>query len=122
MPSSPSARATSAGLAMNLWFCWERSIRRLMRISDPRIVVKLAEIHVDLQHGATLAGLTSLGIGGPTDLLPLNKHESPPDPPKLLGAKHGPDQFLPAGAKLPLVVGEPPAGILPPGPRGPAVT
>jgi len=40
-----------------------------MRISDPRIVAKLAEIHVELRESTALAGLTSLGIGGTTDLL-----------------------------------------------------
>src|SRR5713226_9767437 len=85
---------------MNSWFCWERSIRRLMRISDPRIVAKLAEIHVDRQHGATLAGLTSLGIGGTTDLLRIKKHESLPDLLNLLDANHVPHKFLGGGSNL----------------------
>jgi len=45
-----------------------------MRIHDPKIVGKLAELHVELQHGAALAELTSLGIGGTTDLLRIKKH------------------------------------------------
>src|SRR5260370_6791073 len=97
MPSSPSARATSAGRAMNSWSCWERSIRRLMRISDPRIVAKLAEIHVELQHGAALAGLTSLGIGGTTDLLPIRENERLPGLLNLLHVDHRPHQFLRGG-------------------------
>src|SRR5260370_38759327 len=111
MPSSPSARATSAGLAMNLWFCWERSIRRLMRISDPRIVVKLAEIHVDLQHGATLAGLTSLGIGGATDALPPKKNEILPAHPTPLCPNHGSPQFPRRGPKLLSCCGGLPSGL-----------
>src|SRR5260370_36813664 len=84
----PSARATSAGRVMNSWSCWERSIRRLMRISDPRIVANLAEIHVELQHGAALAGLTSLGIGGMTGFLRLRKDERLPDFLDLLAVNH----------------------------------
>src|SRR5260370_1436117 len=99
----PSARATSAGRVMNSWSCWERSIRRLMRISDPRIVANLAEIHVELQHGAALAGLTSLGIGGMTDLLRIRKHESLPDLLNLLDVNHVPHKFL-GGGSDPLVV------------------
>src|SRR5947199_5558845 len=76
MQSSPSARAISAGRATNSWSYWERSIRRLMRIHDPSIVGKLAELHVELQYGAALSDLTSLGIGGTTDLLRIKKHES----------------------------------------------
>src|SRR5260370_8816513 len=87
---------------MNSWFCWERSIRHLMRISDPRIVAKLAEMHVDLRPGTALAELTSLGIGGTTDLLRIKKHESLPDLLSLLDANHGPHKFL-GGDSNPLV-------------------
>src|SRR5216684_7850585 len=100
MPSSPSARAISAGRATNSWFCWERSIRRLMHISDPRIVAKLGEIHVELRHSAALAGLTSLGIGGTTDLLRIKKHESLPYLLSLLDANHIPHKFLGGGSNL----------------------
>src|SRR5260370_28007928 len=79
---------------MNLWFCWERSIRRLMRISEPRIGAAIAEMHVDLQHGAALADLTSLGIGGATDLLPIKKNQKLSDPPNLPPPDHIPHQIL----------------------------
>src|SRR5882672_3886628 len=85
---------------MNSWFCWERSIRRIMRISDPMIVAKLAEIHVELRQGTALAGLTSLGIGGTTDLLRIKNHESLPDLLKLLDANHIPHKFLGGGSNL----------------------
>ncbi len=65
-----------------------------MRISDPRIVAKLAEMHVDLRPGTALAELTSLGIGGTTDLLRIKKHESLPDLLSLLDANHVPHKFL----------------------------
>src|SRR5712691_5513813 len=85
---------------MNSWFCWERSIRHLMRISDPRIVAKLAEMHVDLRPGTALAELTSLGIGGTTELLRIKKHESLPDLLSLLDANNVPHKFLGGGSNL----------------------
>src|SRR5947207_15387353 len=98
MQSSPSARAISAGRATNSWSYWERSIRRLMRIHDPSIVGKLAELHGELQYGAALSDLTSLGIGGTTDLLPIKKHESLPDLLRLLDANESPHRFLGGGS------------------------
>ncbi len=65
-----------------------------MRIREPRIVAKLAEINVELKHGTALAGLTSLGIGGETDLLRVKSHESLPDLLNLLDANHVPHKFL----------------------------
>jgi len=71
-----------------------------MRIHDPKIVGKLAELHVELQHGAALAELTSLGIGGTTDLLRIKKHESLPDLLSLLDANGIPHKFLGGGSNL----------------------
>src|SRR5258708_9712328 len=85
---------------MNSWFCWERSIRRIMRISDPDIGGRLAEIHGELRQGTTLAGLTSLGIGGTTDMLRIKKHENLPDLLNLLHANHVPHKFLGGGSNL----------------------
>src|SRR6202165_786723 len=85
---------------MNSWFCWERSIRRLMRIRDPRIVAKLGEIDVELRESTALAGLTSLGIGGTTDLLRIKNHESLPDLLNLLAATHTPQKSLGGGSNL----------------------
>src|SRR2546421_12683463 len=106
MLSLPSARATSAGRAMNSWFCWERSIRRIMRIRDPKIVAKLAEIRIELRQGTALAGRTSLGIGGAADLPRIKNHESLPDLPELLDANHIPHKFLGGGSHLLLGDGE----------------
>src|SRR5258708_4086585 len=97
---------------MNSWFCLERSIRRIMRISDPRIVAKLAEIHVELRKSAALAGLTSLGIGGTTDLLRIKSHESLPDLLNLLDANHVPHKFLGGGSNLLVGDGELPWVVL----------
>ena len=71
-----------------------------MRISDPKIVAGLGELDVELRRGAKLADLTSLGIGGTTDLLRIKKHESIPDLLKLLDANHIPHKFLGGGSNL----------------------
>src|SRR5438874_1717286 len=112
MQSSPSARAISAGRATNSWSYWERSIRRLMRIHDPSIVGKLAELHVELQYGAALSDLTSLGIGGTTDLLRIKKHESLPDLLSLLDVNDIPHKFLGGGSNLLVGDGELPGVVL----------
>ena len=43
-----------------------------MRIEDPKIVAALPDLGVQLKPGTSLAELTSLGIGGTTDLLRIN--------------------------------------------------
>jgi UDP-N-acetylmuramate dehydrogenase len=83
-----------------------------MRISDPKIVSRLAELGVELKQGASLAGLTSLGIGGTADLLRIHKHESIPDLLTLLDAKHVPHKFLGGGSNLLVDDGELPWVVL----------
>ncbi len=83
-----------------------------MRISDPNIVARLAELHVELQPSAALAGLTSLGIGGTTDLLRIKNHERIPDLLNLLDANHIPHKFLGGGSNLLVGDGELPWVIL----------
>ena len=85
---------------MNSWFCWERSIRRIMRIRDPKILGRLAELNVELRSGSSLADLTSLGIGGATDLFRIRTHESIPDLLNLLDSSHIPHKFLGGGSNL----------------------
>src|ERR1700730_570846 len=97
---------------MNSCFYWERRIRRIMRIRDPKIVAKFAEMHVDLQPGKVLADLTSLGIGGTTDLLRIKNHEGLPDLLKLLDANHVPHKFLGGGSNLLVGDGELPWVVL----------
>src|SRR5258708_23401998 len=97
---------------MNSSFCLERSIRHLMRILDPNIVAKLAELHVEPKHGAALAELTSLGIGGTTDLLRIKRHESRPDLLNVLDANHVPHKFLGGGSNLLVGDGELPWVVL----------
>jgi UDP-N-acetylmuramate dehydrogenase len=83
-----------------------------MRISDPKIVARLRELDVELRPGTALAGLTSLGIGGTTDLLRIRKHESIPELLKLLDASHIPHQFLGGGSNLLVGDGELPWVVL----------
>src|SRR5256886_13031600 len=83
-----------------------------MRIHDPSIVGKLAELHVELQYGAALSDLTSLGIGGTTDLLRIKKHESLPDLLSLLDVNDIPHKFLGGGSNLLVGDGELPWVVL----------
>ncbi len=83
-----------------------------MRISDPQIANRLAELDVELQRGAALADLTSLGFGGTTDLLRLTKHETIPDLLRLLDSNHIPHKFLGGGSNLLVGDGELPWVVL----------
>src|ERR1700734_377971 len=71
-----------------------------MRIEDPKIVAALPELGVQLQLGASLFELTSLGIGGTTDLLRITKHEAIPDLLNLLDSRGVPHKFLGGGSNL----------------------
>jgi len=83
-----------------------------MRISDPKIVARLAELGVHLRAGAKLSELTSLGIGGTTDLLRITKHEAIPDLLNLLDANHISHKFLGGGSNLLVCGGELPWIVL----------
>ena len=83
-----------------------------MHISDPRIAKNLAELHVEVRPATKLSELTSLGIGGTTDLLRITKHESIPDLLKLLDANHIPHKFLGGGSNLLVADGELPWVVL----------
>jgi UDP-N-acetylmuramate dehydrogenase len=71
-----------------------------MRISDPKLAARLAELEVEVRPGTVLSELTSLGIGGTTDLLRIKKHESIPDLLNLLDVRHIPHKFLGGGSNL----------------------
>jgi UDP-N-acetylmuramate dehydrogenase len=83
-----------------------------MRISDPNIVARLVELDVELQPTVAMAGLTSLGIGGTTDLLRIKNHECIPDLLTLLDANHVPHKFLGGGSNLLVGDGELPWVVL----------
>jgi len=83
-----------------------------MRVEDPKIVAALPELSVQLKPGTSLAGLTSLGIGGTTDLLRIEKHEAIPDLLDLLDAQGVPHKFLGGGSNLLVGDGELPWVVL----------
>src|SRR6202140_2279504 len=83
-----------------------------MRIEAPQIVAGLAELGVELRRAELLAGLTSLGIGGTTDLLRITKHESIPSLLNLLDAHGVPHRFLGGGSNLLVGDGELPWVVL----------
>src|ERR1700738_1569138 len=71
-----------------------------MRIEDAKIIAALPELNVELRRGSSLAELTSLGIGGTTDLLRIKKHESIPSLLSLLDAHGVSHRFLGGGSNL----------------------
>ncbi len=83
-----------------------------MRISDLKLIESLTELGVELRHEAKLSELTSLGIGGTTDVLRITMHESIPDLLELLDANHIPHKFLGGGSNLLVGDGELPWAVL----------
>src|SRR5262245_7347871 len=100
MPSSPSARETSAAPAANLWSYSERSIPRIMRLKDSQLLACVAELGVEHRPALSLSEYTSFGIGGTTDLLLIRIHESIPALIRLLDDQHIPHKFLGGGSNL----------------------
>ena len=83
-----------------------------MRIEDPKIVAALPALAVEWRRGVSLAELTSLGIGGTSDLLRIKKHEAIPDLLNLLDGQQIPHKFLGGGSNLLVADGELPWVIL----------
>ena len=83
-----------------------------MRISDPNLLKRLAELGVELRPATKLSELTSLGIGGITDLLRITKHESIPGLLQLLDENQVLHKFLGGGSNLLVDDGELPWVIL----------
>jgi UDP-N-acetylmuramate dehydrogenase len=83
-----------------------------MRIEDPQLQIELASLGIDRRSGTSLAELTSLGIGGSTDLLRVTKHESIPALITLLERDNIPHKFLGGGSNLLVGDGELPWVIL----------
>jgi UDP-N-acetylmuramate dehydrogenase len=83
-----------------------------MHIEDPKVVAALPDLCVELRAGSALADLTSLGIGGTTDLLRIKKHEGIPDLLKLLDSQGVPHKFLGGGSNLLVGDGELPWVVL----------
>jgi UDP-N-acetylmuramate dehydrogenase len=83
-----------------------------MRIESHRIVSALPGLDIELRRGAALSELTSLGIGGTTDLMRIKKHETIPDLLNLLDANGVPHKFLGGGSNLLVGDGELPWVVL----------
>jgi UDP-N-acetylmuramate dehydrogenase len=83
-----------------------------MRIEDSKVISALPELGVELRTGSALADLTSLGIGGTTDLLRIKKHEGIPDLLNLLDSSGVPHRFVGGGSNLLVGDGELPWVIL----------
>ena len=77
-----------------------------MRIESAKILEALPKLSVELQCGVLLAGLTSLGIGGTTDLLRIHRHESIPELLDLLDENGVAHKFLGGGSNLLVMDGE----------------
>jgi UDP-N-acetylmuramate dehydrogenase len=83
-----------------------------MRVEDPTILAALPELGVEPRRGASLAEVTSLGIGGTTDLLRIKKHDSIPALLELLDSQGVPHRFLGGGSNLLVGDGELPWVVL----------
>jgi UDP-N-acetylmuramate dehydrogenase len=83
-----------------------------MRIEESKILAALPGLSTELRRGVSLAELTSLGIGGTTDLLRIERHEAIPDLLKLLDEYKVPHKFLGGGSNLLVVDGELPFVVL----------
>jgi len=83
-----------------------------MRIEEAKILAALPELGTELRRDVSLAELTSLGMGGTTDLLRILRHEAIPGLLKLLDQHGVPHKFLGGGSNLLVVDGELPFVVL----------
>lgn len=77
-----------------------------MRISNQPLAAKLTELGVELHAGVSLASMTSLGIGGKTDILVIRRYELIPQVMELLKEEGVPHRFLGGGSNVLIVDGE----------------
>ncbi len=82
-----------------------------MRI-DEKTVAELRKLGVDVRQGISLADETSLGIGGTTHELLLERYETIPDVMRLLDARKIPHRFLGGGTNVLIADGELPWVVL----------
>jgi UDP-N-acetylmuramate dehydrogenase len=83
-----------------------------MRVEDPKLKAELSDLGIDIRCGASMAELTSLGIGGVTDLLRITKHESIAELISVLERHQTRYKFLGGGSNLLVGDGELPWLIL----------
>jgi UDP-N-acetylmuramate dehydrogenase len=77
-----------------------------VRIENAKMLEALPKLSVELQRGVSMAELTSLGIGGTTDLLRIRRHESIPKLLDLLDENGVEHKFLGGGSNLLVMDGE----------------
>ncbi len=77
-----------------------------MRISDKPVAARLADLGVELRAGVSLQELTSLGIGGTTDLLLIRRYEALPEVIRELKDEGIPYKFLGGGTNVLVADGE----------------
>jgi UDP-N-acetylmuramate dehydrogenase len=83
-----------------------------MRIEEHNVLEALPTLDVELRRGVSLAGQTSLGIGGTTDLLRIHRHESIPELLTVLDEHGVAHKFLGGGSNLLVIDGELPFVVL----------
>jgi UDP-N-acetylmuramate dehydrogenase len=83
-----------------------------MRIEDPRLLAALPELGAELRPRAHLSALTSLGIGGTSDLLLVRRYAQLPDLLARLEAEGLPHRFLGGGTNVLVPDGELPWLVL----------
>lgn len=83
-----------------------------MRIKSAKLLDALPGMGVELWRGVSLAQLTSLAIGGSTDLLRISRHEAIPELLNLLDENGIAHKFLGGGSNLLVIDGELPFVVL----------
>jgi UDP-N-acetylmuramate dehydrogenase len=83
-----------------------------MRIESGKVLEALPNLEVELRRGVSLAELTYLSIGGTTDLLRIDRHESIPALLNLLDEHGIAHKFLGGGSNLLVMDGELPFVVL----------
>jgi len=83
-----------------------------MRIENSLVLEALPKLQVELCRNISLAELTSLGIGGTTDLLRIQHHDSIPELLVLLEQNGIAHKFLGGGSNLLVIDGELPFVVL----------
>ena len=77
-----------------------------MRISGKPVAARLGDLGVELRPGVSLQELTSLGIGGSTDLLLIRRYDALPDVIRELKNESIPYKFLGGGTNVLVADGE----------------
>jgi UDP-N-acetylmuramate dehydrogenase len=83
-----------------------------MRLADPRLLVELKQLGVEVRPGERLAEWTSLGIGGTTDLLVVRERRYLPELVQTLRRAGIPFRLLGGGTNLLVADGELPWVVL----------